>query len=75
MREYTGPLPSKPTLPVSSERPKPRRGWMELDERSPCSECGELLIAPYSTIVTLGGKEKMQLGPPLCRTGCDQLTP
>lgn len=70
MREYNGPLPPEP--PAPAPQPSRRKGWQELDEDPPCSECGELLIAPFTTKVTMGGKEKIFLGKIQCRTGCLQ---
>lgn len=68
MREYTGPLPpgSRPTPP----RPPARKGWVELDDETPCPACGELLIAPYATVETISGKEFTTYGPERCRNAC-----
>lgn len=44
---------------------------MELTEEDPCPECGELLIAPYTTKTTLGGREFTSYGKGQCRNSCE----
>lgn len=68
MRDYNGPIPTPPMPEPRRIAPPPK--WVELNEESPCSECGEPMIALLITSLTLEGVERYQLAKKQCRNSC-----